>query len=552
MRSLKPSKKLCTSGKTYGAFVVDIFDEFALDPDYDAVASDADVKTFQSFFHNDPHPNARGFDVICRRFVSTILENSRFVVGSRKNPPAVTVTTTTDHVDVETSAGKHESVPVNYTTESEISLARTASSITVRTTGEAVDYLTKARNTVNYASSSVQHTDPSGMTTGSSASSYTSVSKDGYWAEGGTEESTQKLAPGMEIVIPTDQPEKLPITNTKESKHPSKPQLSGDVKTSDSDGTFDYTETQVLKQGKVSVTAQELDFIKLETSDSDMHYVYSDIKPDKTNQLLFANKPVVVPENPSISSSYEFLHIGSDVYSRFASAHIHTYKDPSQPNEKPVYTDKNGTAYYVLVEDHNQFSKLLVPRYYFPHIESPVEGMRPARYDYVQRFTLIDRDGNLFSAYCADKDTGAQENYQYRMQNISDGTYYSAEQANRIRVVANNGYWGTSSGFGSLSAVKEMMGKSGKFSEDDIERLTDGMAMIAVAEGNYGVNVQMNLYFSLHVEDDVFSIKRFWRKENVLPSAPQTGDSSYPMLVAVLLLCSTVSVFALRRRVRRS
>lgn len=292
---------------------MDIFDEFALDPDYDAVASDADVKTFQSFFYNDPHPNARGFDVISRRFVSTILENSRFV-----------------------------------------------------------------------------------------------------------------------------------------------------------------------------------------------------------------------------------------------SAHIHTYKDPSQPNEKPVYTDKNGTAYYVLVEDHNQFSKLLVPRYYFSHIESPVEGMRPARYDYVQRFTLIDRDGNLFSAYCADKDTGAQENYQYRMQNISDGTYYSAEQANRIRVVANNGYWGTSSGFGSLSAVKEMMGKSGKFSEDDIERLTDGMAMIAVAEGNYGVNVQMNLYFSLHVEDDVFSIKRFWRKENVPPSAPQTGDSSYPMLVAVLLLCSTVSVFALRRRVRRS
>lgn len=740
----------------YGAYVVDIFDEFGIDPDLDGKATQADFDAFHALFNNDPHPNAKGFDVITRRFVSTILENSHFVVGNRKNPPAVTVSTSKSKVKVETGAGKHEPVEVNYTTESETPLARMASSLTVRTTGEAVDYLTAGGNTVNYASSSIQHSDPSGLTTGSASSSYTAVSKDGYWAEGGSEESTQKFAPGIEITIPMSDPDNLPITSTLKSKHPAAPQLSGDVKESESDGTYDYTETQVLQQGKVSVTTQELDFVKRETANSDMHYAYSDVSPNDTNQLLLAPKPVVAPENPSIPSSYDFLHIGSDVYSRFASAHVHTYKDPTQPNEDPVYTDKNGTSYYVLVEDHNQFSKLLVPRYYFPNLEeSPVEGYRPARYDYVQRFTLMDRDGSFISTYCADKDTDAEKNYHYRMQNISDGTYYSAEQANRIRVVANNGYWGASSGFGSLDAVKEMMRKSGKFSEDDLARLTDGMAMTAtqyaiwtcsnhmsgvhfvnafymakasgrpsspasdadadlifrlffhlldlakdaqapegntsdtviteknflqdvrvkltgkpeahednlddeltndvytadlsfalgveplagnkddlvvviedglgnalvtgritgklmpgeilltpdgsdrytfsdlalneggehlslrmkgtqnlkkdvylftsevkegissqtmvgVAEGAYGVNVGMNLFFTLDIEDDVFSFKHFWRNEKKLASAPQTGDSSRPAFFAALLLCSAAVVLVLRRRVRRA
>ena len=193
----------------------------------------------------------------------------------------------------------------------------------------------------------------------------------------------------MEITIPMADSDNLPITSTLESKHPSAPQFSGDVKESESDGTYDYTETRVLQQGKVSVTTQELDFVKRENAGSDMHYVYSDVRPSDTNQLLLAAKPLVIPENPTIPSDYDFLHIGSDVYSRFASAHVHTYKDPTQPNELPVYTDENGTSYYVLVEDHTLFSKLLVPRYYFPNLkESPVEGNRPARYDYVQRFNL--------------------------------------------------------------------------------------------------------------------------------------------------------------------
>jgi len=751
----------------YGAFVVDIFDEFALDPDYDGVASDAAVQTFQSYFHNDPHPNAKGFDVITRRFVSTILENSRFVIGSRKNPPSITVTTSKSNVKVETSAGKHESVEVNYTIEHEAPLARMASSSTIRTTGEAVNYLTAGGNTVNYASSSIQQTDPSGLTIGSSSSSYTSISADGYWAEGGTEESTQTFVPGMEIAIPMDDPESLPITNTLESNHPSAPQFSGDVKESESDGTYDYTETRILQQGKISVTTQELNFLKRETTGTDMHYVQNKADGSNENNLIVSSTPPTAPENLVFPAGYDFYSIGTSHYSQFSSAHIHS--QPMSEGDSAVLTH-DGVSYYVgAARSIFEGRGLVVPRYYFvgkePLVASADTGKLVARYDFVQHFVLADRNGRTVNAYCADKDTGAEENYFYHIENVGDATYYSAEQANRIRVVAKNGYWGASSGFGSLAAVKEMLRKSGKFSEEDLARLTDGMAMTAtqyaiwtcsnhmsgvhfinayynakaaapskaapedaadlifrlffhlldlakdapapdgdtsdtviteknflqdvrvkltgkpeshednldddltndvytadlsfalgvkpltgndddlaviiedglgnalatgrisgelmpgeilltpdgsdrytfcdlalskgsqhlsvrmkgtqdlkkdvylftsevkdgvssqtmvgVAEGDYGVNVEMNLFFTLDVEEDVFSFKRFWRKEYPLPvvpdeedsvevAAPQTGDSSQPVLFAIVLLCSAAAVLVLRRRIRRA
>ena len=56
--------------------IVDIFDEFGIDPELDGVATQEDFEYFYSCFNNDPHPNAKGFDVITKRFVETVLENS--------------------------------------------------------------------------------------------------------------------------------------------------------------------------------------------------------------------------------------------------------------------------------------------------------------------------------------------------------------------------------------------------------------------------------------------------------------------------------------------
>lgn len=63
----------------HGAHMVELLDEFQLDPDGDGVAVQEDFDTFQTYFHNDPHPNAAGFDVITRAFVSSVMANSKYI-----------------------------------------------------------------------------------------------------------------------------------------------------------------------------------------------------------------------------------------------------------------------------------------------------------------------------------------------------------------------------------------------------------------------------------------------------------------------------------------
>lgn len=62
----------------YGAHVVELLEYFQLDPDGDGVAVQEDFERFQTYFHNDPHPNAAGFDVITECFVSEVREHSKY------------------------------------------------------------------------------------------------------------------------------------------------------------------------------------------------------------------------------------------------------------------------------------------------------------------------------------------------------------------------------------------------------------------------------------------------------------------------------------------
>lgn len=76
----------------YGAHVVDLLDTFQLDPDGDGVAVQEDWDAFKTYFHEDPHPNAAGFDVITEGFVSAVLANSRYI----QNEPAPEATPVPD------------------------------------------------------------------------------------------------------------------------------------------------------------------------------------------------------------------------------------------------------------------------------------------------------------------------------------------------------------------------------------------------------------------------------------------------------------------------
>jgi hypothetical protein len=108
------------------------------------------------------------------------------------------------------------------------------------------------------------------------------------------------------------------------------------------------------------------------------------------------------------------------------------------------------------------------------------------------QFVLVDKDGNEHYVYCADFAVSPQAGFRYDMENVEDAGYYDSEAAAHIRAIAQNGYWGTSEGAGSLDAVKRMLVDA--YNNGEIDRnnygglatawgfdtyLTDGMALAA-------------------------------------------------------------------------
>ena len=90
------------------------------------------------------------------------------------------------------------------------------------------------------------------------------------------------------------------------------------------------------------------------------------------------------------------------------------------------------------------------------------------------QFVLVDKDGNEHYVYCADFAVSPQADFRYDMENVEDAGYYDSEAAAHIRAIAQNGYWGTSEGAGSLDAVKKMLVdayNNGEIDKDDYRGL---------------------------------------------------------------------------------
>ena len=96
-----------------------------------------------------------------------------------------------------------------------------------------------------------------------------------------------------------------------------------------------------------------------------------------------------------------------------------------------------------------------------------------------QQFILVDDEGNIVTTYCADSTTPTQESFGYYIENLEESDYYTEKEAEMIRSIAKNGYWGTEDGTGSLESMKEQLLATGAFTEEELESLTDGVALSA-------------------------------------------------------------------------
>lgn len=107
----------------------------------------------------------------------------------------------------------------------------------------------------------------------------------------------------------------------------------------------------------------------------------------------------------------------------------------------------------------------------------------------VHQFVLKGKDGTTHYVLCADYGTSARRTYNYSMENVEDATYYSDEDAKIINSIALTGYWGTESGVGSFTNLKNTLnaalqeantkGETFFLTQYQIDNLTEGEALTA-------------------------------------------------------------------------
>lgn len=99
----------------------------------------------------------------------------------------------------------------------------------------------------------------------------------------------------------------------------------------------------------------------------------------------------------------------------------------------------------------------------------------------VHLYKLVDHDGNPYYAYCADMDTTAYRKTIYDISNANDENYYQNNQNQdayaHLLAIAINGYWGTDSGTGSMTAIRQLLKDNNR--SDIASTITDGEAMTA-------------------------------------------------------------------------
>lgn len=485
--------------KHYGAIMVELVDAFELDPDGDGTVTADAVAAFASCYNGDPHPNALGFDVISDCFVKAVRENSKY-----------------NAVQVETLAGVMESVPVTVQ-------SNTAGGVTttLQTSGQV---LTPRNMSVDYQSQKVTSANGNAEF----RDHYTSSSNH-YHAEGGCEKVCVNTAPELKLSIPLTAVDD-PATPQNETKGEAKGDggihrspAQGDLKEGLTDGTYNYTLSAASNTGAMTIQTKEIQFSRFNSnSETDMKFVVNRTRPNKDNHMILHMIPIsdskVVqhpngPQDvPTISDGYEYVYIGSDQYSHFYAAFQYTDPEMDYTGQGPLYYADGEGLYLDVAKSVFVDRNLTVPSL---HLASgkvsstdseEYPGPFPARYDSIQQFYLSDKNGNVATTYCADQTQPAYKGFSYNIQNLEDSSYYSKDAARKLRAAALHGYWGTPtpSEYDSLENLKAMMRESGKFTQEDIDMLTDGIAMTATQYAIWTFSNEMDnhKYTSAYWQDD--------------------------------------------------
>ena len=299
-------------------------------------------------------------------------------------------------------------------------------------------------------------------------------------------------------------------------------------------GSVTITTTEIEITEEIDIENTDMDHVVSDTTPTDSNDL---VYVGQANEMYLPGYEgeIVLPEG-SLKDDYAYTYVGSGNTSKFMPAIVFTtpldeagklaqygenayigasYRDyyvgrlPAEVKATIAYdengkyvTDENG---YILDVNGNRIFKeehtavgpdgntVYLHRFDNPYAGLKVEGWYEdgewveelngdksyyAVWAGPQQFILVDDNGNLVTTYCADANTPTQDNFGYNVENLEDATYYSEEEAHQIRAIAENGYWGTAEGFGSIEEMKAKLAEAG-FTEEELASLNDGVALTA-------------------------------------------------------------------------
>ena len=150
---------------------------------------------------------------------------------------------------------------------------------------------------------------------------------------------------------------------------------------------------------------------------------------------------------PNTDGSHDFFLAGLGEWTDAASPvfmHIVYQRDE---NGNPIPDPENPGEY--LIDEEN--SKL---------IDGTQNNAKETGMDYqASQLVLTYENGEYFYAYCADYlvETSQVPGYRYKLENLEDSGHYDEADAQKLRAIVTNGYWGNEEGQGSLESMKALL-----------------------------------------------------------------------------------------------
>ena len=286
--------------------------------------------------------------------------------------------------------------------------------------------------------------------------------------------------------------------------------VTNNLQNSKDDGSYEYTSEKVARPAIVTVTSNGISIIEnVGMENTDLEYVYNETKPsngEAENDLviwIFRGNRTEFPtsvEDIDLADGYAYKYIGSGLTSQFFPVYLYTSPGKDDPNEEPFIMD--GKKYYFRGQGQAAYDNM-----YVDGQKVMTDKTYQATFAVPQQFILVDgATGELITTYCADIDTATEKGFNYNIENLEDADYYNEEQAAMIRTIAANGYWGTVGTEidkdgnevpvqGSLAAMRKMLLESGKFTEEELKYLTDGVALSATQMAIWNFSSQMNVEY---------------------------------------------------------